>query len=89
MGGGGEAVWGRGGVVTAAATRRVGLGTQGCGLALPGTVHSRLGPSPSCLVSPWAGSDTLTQKQTEGQKDPFGFVHRHGFYGTLGMGPRK
>lgn len=50
---------------------RVGLGTQGCGLALPGTVHSRLGPPPSRLVSPWAGSDTLTQKLTEGQKDPF------------------
>ena len=35
---------------------RVGLGTQGCGLALPGTVHSRLGPPtpfpPSQLVSP-------------------------------------
>lgn len=68
---------------------RVGLGTQGCGLALPGTVHSRLGPPPSRLMSPWAGSDTLTQKLSEGQKDPFDSVHRHGIGGTLGRGPRK
>ena len=46
-------------------------------------------PPPSLLVSPRAGSDTLTQKQTVRQKDPFDFVHRHGIGGALGRGPRK
>lgn len=50
---------------------------------------SRLGPpAPSQrLASLWASSDTLTQKQAGGQKDPFDFVHRPGLGSALGRGP--
>lgn len=70
---------------------RVGLGTQGCGLALPGTVHSRLGPSaPSQLsVVPMGRLMHTDPVADRGTEDPFVFVGRHGIGGALGRGPRK
>ena len=59
---------------------RVGLGTQGCGLALPGTVRSRLGPPaplPAGGCPHRQARDTLTQKQTDdGQRTLCHLVHR-------------
>lgn len=68
-----------------------GWGLKDVGWRFPALCTAGWGPQPppSRLVSPWAGSDTLTQKQTVRQKDPFDFVHRHGIGGALGRGPRK
>lgn len=60
----GEAGWGRGGVVTATAAGW-GWGLKDVGWRFPALCTAGWGPwpPPSCLVSLWAGSDTLTQKQ--------------------------
>lgn len=70
---------------------RVGRGTQGCGLALPGTVLCRLGPpAPSQPVGVPTGRLRHTDPEADCQtQDPSDFVHRHGIGGALGRGPRK
>lgn len=55
-----------------------GWGLKDVGWRFPALCTAGWGPQPppSWLLSPWVGSDTLTQKQTEGQKGPLDFVHR-------------
>lgn len=68
-----------------------GWGLKDVGWCFPAQCAAGWGPQPppSQLVSLWASTDTLTQKQAGGQKDPFDFVHKPVLGGTLGREPRK